>query len=319
MQNTNSAFFALTAWTFLIAALIAGTAHAQQAAFVKGKPFRMAAGQAELNPQTAEIVADERLAGSQGITLKPSPEASVAGDRDQPDISFRFKAPEAGTYVIHTYAVVDEEGAALMEKAAGKYDSLFMKLQIDDLRPTRRVVYVPWNRPNQETGKFQLSGEDQQLKLWLPRGVRLGYVELRSYTPPAVPEAVQNYEPKIVPPASRPRLWVTQETLPSVKQRLTVGENAKVWDQLAASAKIPFVFEFSPGEEVPLNDSLEKAAETKAFYYLMSGDAAVGREPLNCLSIICRTSSSAMFWISLAKSGGRSTPRPSCTIGATIS
>ena len=95
MQNTNSAFFALMAWTFLIAALIAGTAHAEQAAFVKGKPVRMAAGQAELNPQTAEIVADERLAGIQSITLKPSPEASVDGDRDQPDIMFRFKAPAA--------------------------------------------------------------------------------------------------------------------------------------------------------------------------------------------------------------------------------
>ena len=163
----------------------------------------MAAGQAELNPQTAEIVADERLAGNQGIALKPSAEASVDGDSGQPDVTFRFKAPEAGTYVIHTYAVVDEEGAALMEKAAGKYDSLSMKLQIDDRRPTRRVVYVPGNRPSQETGKFQLSGQDQQLKLWLPRGVRLGYVELRSYTPPAVPEAAQTYEPKIVPPASR--------------------------------------------------------------------------------------------------------------------
>ena len=278
MQNSNSVFFTLMAWTFLVTGLITVTAQAQQAAFVKGKPFRMAVEQAELNPQTAEIVADERLAGNQGITLKSAAEASVDGDRDQPDISFHFKAPEAGTHVIHTYAVVDEVGAALMEKAAGEYDSLFMKMQIDDRRPTRRVVYVPWNRPSQETGKFQFSGEDQQLRLWLPRGVRLGYVELRSYTPPAVPEAAQKYEPKIVPPASRPRLWLTQETLPSVKQRLTVGENAKAWDQLTASAKKPFVFEFSPDEEVPLNDKLEQALEAKAFYYLMSGDAAVGRE-----------------------------------------
>ncbi|MEZ6076909.1 MAG: hypothetical protein R3C56_14955 [Pirellulaceae bacterium] len=280
MQNNNSAISTFAAWSFLFTSLIAGTTQAQQATFVKGKPFRMAAEQAELNTQTAEIVADERLAGKQGITLKPSAEAHVDGDRDQPDLTFRFKAPEPGTYVIHTYAVVDEQGAALMEKAAGKCDSLFMKLQIDDQRPTRRVVYVPWNRPSQETGKFQLSGQDQQLKLWLPRGVRLGYVELRNYTPPAVPEAAQNYEPKIVPSASRPRLWVTPETLPSIKQRLAVGENAKVWEQLIASARKPFVFEFSPDEEVPLNAKLETAAETKAFYYLMSGDAVVGREAI---------------------------------------
>lgn len=125
MQNNNSAFFTLTAWSLLLTALLGGTTHAQQAEFVKGKPFRLAAGQAELNPQTAEVVADERLAGNQGITLKPSATASVDGDHDQPDLSFRLKAPEAGTYVLHTYAVVDDEGAALMEKAAGKYDSVF--------------------------------------------------------------------------------------------------------------------------------------------------------------------------------------------------
>lgn len=32
------------------------------------------------------------------------------GERDQPDVTFRFKAPEVGTYVIQTYAVVDEAG-----------------------------------------------------------------------------------------------------------------------------------------------------------------------------------------------------------------
>ena len=66
--------------------------------------------------------------------------------------------------------------------------------------------------------------------------------------------------------------------MPSVKQRLTVGENAKVSEQARRSAKKPFVFDFSPDEEVPLNARLEKAVETKAFYYLMNGDAAVGRE-----------------------------------------
>lgn len=319
MQNTNSAFSTLTAWTFLLTALIAGTAHAQQAAFVKGKSFRITAEQAELNPQTAEIVADERLAGNQGITLKPSAEASVDVDRALPDISFHFKAPEAGTYVVHTYGVVDDEGAVLVEKAAGKYDSLFMKLQIDDLRPTRRVVYVPWNRPSQETGKFQLSGEDQQLKLWLLRGVRLGYVELRNYTPPAVPEAAQNYEPKITPPASHPRLWITQETRPSIKQRLTVDENSKVWDKLTASAKKPFVFEFSPDEEVPLNDKLEKAAETKAFYYLVSGDAAVGREAVQ-LSVDYLSHVEFGNVLDITREIGRAIyPGPSCMIGATIS
>ncbi|MFG0261573.1 MAG: hypothetical protein ACF788_04205 [Novipirellula sp. JB048] len=252
--------------------------HAQQPAFVAGKPYRMLAEQAVLNPETTEIVSEERLPGEQGVTLKPNAVAAVEGDRDQPDVTFRLQAPAAGLYVISSYAVVDDEGAALMEKAKGKYDSLFMKLQIDDARATKRVVYVPWNRPRQLTGKFQLNGEDQQLKLWLPRGVRLGYVELRTYTPPAVPEKAQAYEPPLVPPATRPRLWVNETSLPMLKARLTMGENAEVWNKLTAAAKKPFEFEFSPREEVPFNAALEKASEIKAFYYLMSGDETVGRE-----------------------------------------
>ncbi|WP_203329027.1 hypothetical protein [Candidatus Laterigemmans baculatus] len=264
-----------TLWALTLAA---GPASADSPAFVAGKPYRVGAAEAELNSATTEIVADERLAGEQGITLQADAEAAVDGDRSEPDVSFRIDAPEAGTYVVSSYAVVDDEGAALMKKARGKYDSLFMKLQFDDGRPTKRVVYVPWNRPRQETGKFELSGKPQQLKIWLPRGVRLGYVEFRSYTPPAVPEKAQNYEPEFVPPATRPRLWVNQDSLRIVKERLTVGENAEVWERLTEAAKKPFEFEFSPEKEVPFNAPLEKAAETKAFYYLMTGDKAVGRE-----------------------------------------
>ncbi len=277
MQNTPKSFLVFV-WPLLSLALFACAAPAQGAEFVKGRPYRLMADQGELYAKTAEVVADERLAGNEGITLKPTAKASVETDRDQPDVTFDLKAPEAGTYVVSTFAVVDDEGAALMKKAKGKYDSLFMKLQLDDNRPTKRVVYVPWNRPRQVTGKFQLSGEEQQLKLWLPRGVRLGYVELKTYAPPAVPEQAKDYQPKVVPPATHPRLWVNQESLPSLKQRLTEGENAEVWERVAASAKQPFAFEFSPAEEMPLNAGLEKAAETKAFYYLMTGDKSVGRE-----------------------------------------
>lgn len=268
----------LAAWAFLHLMLAAGFCHAQPVAWVEGKSHRVGAAEAEVNPATTEIVADVRLDGEQGITLKAEAAAAVDSDREQADVSFRITAPKPGIYVVSTYAVVDDEGAALMKKAKGKYDSLFMKLQFDDHRPTKRVVYVPWNRPRQETGKFELTGEEQQLKIWLPRGVRLGYVEFRTYTPPAVPEKAQGYEPDFVPPATRPRLWVNQESLRVVKERLTIGENADVWNELAESAKKPFKFEFSPEEEVPFNAALEKAAETKAFYYLMTGDKAVGRE-----------------------------------------
>ncbi len=279
MPNTTTTISTLAVLGLLHLTLAAGgLVHAEQPPFVAGKPYRITAEHAVLNTETTEIVAESRLNSKQGITLKPKAAAAVESDRDPSDISFSIKAPAAGLYVISTYAVVDDEGAALMEKAKGKYDSLFMKLQIDDERPTKRVVYVPWNRPRQETGKFHLNGQDQQLKLWLPRGVRLGYIELRTYTPPAVPEKAQAYQPPVVPPKTRPRLWVNEASLQTVKERLTVGENAAVWEKLTASAKKPFVFKFSSSEEVPFNAALEKTAEIKAFYYLMTGDKAVGRE-----------------------------------------
>ena len=56
MQNINSAFFTHAARTFLITGLIAGTTLAQQAEFVKGKPFRLAAGQAVLTRQMSRFV-----------------------------------------------------------------------------------------------------------------------------------------------------------------------------------------------------------------------------------------------------------------------
>src|SRR5690606_21595395 len=120
------------------------------------------------------------------------------------------------------------------------------KIQIDDQRPTKRVIYVPWNIPNQKSGKFEFNGKEQQLKIWLPRGVRLGHVQLSAYMPPAVPAKAQNYKPKVLPPSSHPRLWVTQKSLPLVKARLQEGENLPAWEKVKKEALTSFVFHFDP-------------------------------------------------------------------------
>src|SRR5690606_33387175 len=99
----------------------------------------------------------------------------------------------------------------LMKKAKSKFESLYIKIQIDDSRPTKRVVYVPWDRPRQESGKFEFSGAEQQIKIWLPRGVRLEYIELANYIPPSVPKEAQHYQPRVIPPDGHPRLWVNQQ------------------------------------------------------------------------------------------------------------
>lgn len=256
----------------------------QSQPFTEGAVYRMNASIAMINSQSAEIVADERLSAHQGISLKPGIIATVNENISEPDIIFKVKAPKAGRYVMTTYAVTDAEGAALMKKAKSKFESLYIKIQIDNQRPTKRVVYVPWDIAKQESGKFYLNGSEQELKIWLPGGVRLGYVELAAYNPPAVPVEVQNYHPQITPPATRPRLWVNRQSLPDIKSRLQIGENLVAWEQVKKSALAPYVFEFDPDAEMTYNAGLERAAEIKAFYYLMTGEENAGREAVQLMT-----------------------------------
>lgn len=248
--------------------------------FTVKETYRKHAKDMELDLSCVEILGDTRLDGNMGVALKKNVSAATNGERDGADMKFTVRSPQAGYYLIHTHAVTDEEGAALMKKAKTKFESLFMRLQIDGNKPTKRVVYVPWDRPIQRTGVFYLTGEEQELKIWLPRGVRLDYIQIQVYNPPTIPQLAENYDPSIRPPSTHPRLWVNQETLPFVKENLMKEENYSTWKKLKGEAIIPFIFEFDPKEEVSYNVDLEKAVEKKAFYYLMSGDREIGREAI---------------------------------------
>ena len=283
-------------YTLLVSAIILCSFHVQddgsvksQAAFstgdkreVKKEIYRYGAQNAEVNTESTEIVADERLSNKKGFTLKQGVPAAISGERLAPDLVFKVKVPD-GRYVMSTYAVTDAEGAKLMKEAKTKFESLYIRIQIGDRRATKRVVYVPWDVKRQESGKFEFK-DGQPLKIWLPRGVRLDYVELTPYIPPAVPVEAQNYVPKIIPPATHPRLWVTRQSLPMVQRRLTSGENLAAWEKVKKAAQEPFIFKFNPNEELPYNGALEKAAETKAFYYLMTGDKQVGNEAVKLMA-----------------------------------
>lgn len=261
-----------------------GQAQVSYDSFEAAGVYRMGADQAQINSRTTTIIADDRLTNKKGITLKNGVPAALDMEREEPDILFEFKAPVAGYYVMSTYAKTDEEGATLMEAATSKYESLFMKMEFDDQRATSRVIYVPWNRPRQTTGKFMLSGEAQVLKIWLPRGVRLDFVELKKYVAPAVPNEVEEYKPTVLPPKEHPRLWVNSQTLPLVKDRLESKEHSHIWKKVADEAKEPFEFEVDSTIEMSFDVELEKAAKLKAFYYLMEDDKMIGREAIDLMS-----------------------------------
>ena len=149
------------------------------------------------------------------------------------------------------------------------------------LRPTSRVVFVPWSRPEKlhaGPGKFDLTGEEQEIRVWLPEGVRLDFLQVEPYMPPRVPPAAADYQPPVVPPASRPRLWVNEQSLPQVRANLDKGENAPLWAKVKKQAAKPVELKIPPDGELRHNAALESAVVAKAFVHLMTGDKDRGRE-----------------------------------------
>ncbi len=234
-----------------------------------------------IDTHRAEVVAQSGFSGEKGVSLKAGVAANVGAPGAEPDLAFKVRASSAGRYVIRTHAATDAGGREAMRKARSKFDSLHLKIAVGDARPTRRVVFVPWCRPEsctQTTGKFNLDERDQEIRVWLPEGVRLDYLEVSPFKPPEVPAAATTYRPSVVPPASRPRIWVNEQSLPAVRANLTKGENAPLWAQVRELASEPFAFEAEPGTEVTYNAELEKAAVARAFVYLMNGEKTPGLE-----------------------------------------
>ena len=243
--------------------------------------MKLEAEEARLHPDRVEIVEQSTFPSNRGVSLRPGVTTNVGSPETQPDLVFNVRAPQAGRYWIHTHAATDAKGTEAMRRATGKTSSLRLMISADDSRPTKRVVFVPWSEPGscrQATGKFDFSGEQQQIRVWLPEGVRLDYLQISPYTPPKVPPAAAAYRPTIVPPASRPRIWVNEQSLPQVRANLDKGETAPLWAEVKRRAARSFEFKIRPGAEIGYDAALETAAVTKAFVHLMTGDKARGRE-----------------------------------------
>ncbi len=250
--------------------------------FVPQKSCRLTAEDFLLNPMTSELISDDHSETKKAASLKAEVESHIADKEAEADVSYEIQAPEAGLYVMTSYASLDDATAAAAQKAKGKHDSIEMKIQVGDQRPTKRVVFVPWDLgvSRQVLGKFQFNGKKQLLKFWLPKGVRLGMIELITYREPKVPEAAQNYQPTILPPSTHPRIWLNSDSLPLVKHRLALGENKIVWEQLEKTALTPIKFQFTPDEEISYDSKLETAIQAKAFYSLMTGDNETGKDAI---------------------------------------
>lgn len=244
--------------------------------------------EAQFNAKTVEKIAGP--ANQNWLCLKNDVPSMVDAAPSVPDLVFRVKAPLAGTYQLSTYAVPSANGATLKKDDIGNVMASYIKIQIGNQRVTRRIVYDIHQAANQVSGKFEFSGKDEEIKMWLPQGIQLGSVELKNYNDPEIPLEARNYVPKVVPPGAHPRLWVTQQSLPALQARVREGENQAVWLQVSALAKTPYRFDFNPDREIFYQEELEKVLQVKAFYYLMSGDKKIGKEAarlaVNYLSVL---------------------------------
>lgn len=270
--------------------IMALTAYPQAYPYIVGDKYvyRLNADQARLNIKTTEIISDADTGNNKWLILKKSVPSKVDSAISQPDIIFHIKVPEAGTYQMETYAAPAENND--QSKSGANTKTSFIKIQIGDQRPTRRILYDAHEGAHQVSGKFELTGKDQQVKLWLPESIRLGYVEWKNYNPSKVPPEVRNYNPGIVPPQSHPRLWVNKQTLPVIRARLNKEENRLAWTMVSAIALKPFDFKFDPDQEIFYREDVEEAVKVKAFYYLMTGNRKIGNEALrlmvNYLSVL---------------------------------
>lgn len=267
-------------WPLWFGLMLAGPGLAAAAPLVS----QAEAGQ--INPARVEIVDQDTFQGKKGVALKAGLKAVVEPEGNLADLTFSLNVPNAGPYSLVTHAAADEAGKKLMAAATSKHASLAALLQVGDRRPTSRMVFVPWSQPEscvQNLGVFDLSGGVQNVKVWLPAGVRLDRLEAHAYRPPAVPPEAAAYRPAILPPPAHPRLWVNSNTLARVRANLAHPENQAQWERMQALAAKPFAFKFDPRREVAYNTALENAAVAKAFVYLMSGDAQTGREAVQLM------------------------------------
>jgi heparin/heparan-sulfate lyase len=241
--------------------------------------YELNISKAKINSKTTRIVKKENKPYLEWIILKDDIDERTNDETENdPDAVFHLNVPVSGIYTINTHVIREGE-----VKTGSKVETRFIKIQIDNQRTTKRIVSDAYNYTNHSLGRFQLTGKEQELKIWLPKGILLGTVEIESYIPVTIPPEAKNYIPKILPPAGRPRLWADKDILPTIQQRLTKGENLSVWIKLKEKALKPFYFEFNSTREMTQNAALEQSVQEKAFYYLMTGNLEIGNEAVRLI------------------------------------
>ncbi|MGX5689475.1 hypothetical protein [Arcticibacter tournemirensis] len=213
--------------------------------------------------------------GKQGVLLKGGILRTGLDSIDVPDVEVPLNGYKPGLYILEAETMPVDPARLKKEDQSGKL-TLRAKFKNGDLRPTYRIVYDIYKGGLQELGKFGIKSAKQNLKIWLPGNLVLQRLFIKPYVAPAAPVEAENYKPKVVPPAGHPRLWMNKESLPVIRERLKDSSHAEAWAEIKRRAHAEVNVSFDPQKEIFYDESLEKAIEAKAFYYLMTNDSAAG-------------------------------------------
>ncbi|MDO4582806.1 MAG: hypothetical protein Q4D62_01770 [Planctomycetia bacterium] len=262
-------FFRLS--VFVSFFLLFATLHAARISFEEGV----------MNTERVEVGDCPALPSGKGVRLQAGLKATPP--TEQPDLVLHVNIPEAGVYRFWSRAGATEEVQSRLRLSRSKKDSIPIFMAINDGLASLRYVIEPWRNLDAcqcRLGLFELPEGPSTIRIWLPEGVWFACLEYARYIPPQIPEAARDYQPRITPPPTHPRILVTPEWLPQIRERLTQGENRAVWESVLRNARKPFSLEFPDNQTVGHHAHLLRVIQAKAFVYLMTGEEACGREAI---------------------------------------
>ena len=233
----------------------------------------------EINRKTAfRKTVVEQGVKKEGVAIRKKSVGNVASQAA--DVVLDLVVPTPGTYVLKAKSVPLDREVLQQTDTTGML-TLKSWFQLGASRRTQRIVFDSFKGEEQELGKFDFSDTQEKLRIWLPANLLMQQVSLEPYVAPVAPPEAENYHPKVLPIAGRPRLWVNPESLPVVRQRLAAADHAEAWEKVKATALKPYPFDVDIDVELFYDEKLEQVIEQKAFFYLMTDDKAVGKEAVD--------------------------------------
>lgn len=215
---------------------------------------------------------------STGLVLKPGLKAEPGAPDKTGDVEFTVTMPP-GRYWLRAETCISEAGYEKIKKL-NKFASPRTDIVVGDQFKKKLCIFVPWSRPghyNAGLAKFTMDGTPQKVKFFLPPEVTVKKIYFQPYNPPAIPKEVLAWKPTVKLPEGRPRLLLTAQDLPRIRQNLTIGENAPVWERIRREAAQPIKIE-EPEEWMRYVSRLNRPLIQKAFVALMTDDEKLARE-----------------------------------------